>query len=436
MRMSVSQYTENIEPTDSSKQPIRTRYLDHLSSYQPIRDQYFRSEEAVSLGPRFSALLFSDTPIYAHPDLVTKNLSPEDVTKWGSDCITFLHIGNEITPPRERPGGREHVGVIISLVQWEKNSCVQTTKQKSEKIPKDWNFMTIYGSTCYTVVVKHVRMCSQTVTFCKMQVLVTIQTSAIRFRLVLDHGIVTPICNIRGDFVTKVPAGFNVYGYISYLLDNSVWTTETNIKRGNTCYVLTPFYKICYGVSEVIRYPDIITSSHEEGTKQEPTESGNTVPDWLIISHRRTWGRGNQCRGLQLGQKLGQFSARRGLSVHPQMLGGCQIHLLRFKRLDLRFLEIKARSVYLLKGDPQFPGISAYISILLEVILCTGKLLNIGNRMTQPIRTRYLGHVTGYQPIGDQYFLIWSVIVNLMNLMNLLAEPKEALARITKDAEG
>eukprot|EP00116_Pleurobrachia_bachei_P008668 sb/3468930/ len=27
----------------------------------------------------------------------------------------------------------------------------------------------------------------------------------------------------------------------------------------------------------------------------------------------------------------------------------------------------------------------------------------------QPIRTRYLGHATGYQPIRDQYFLIWSV---------------------------
>ena len=27
----------------------------------------------------------------------------------------------------------------------------------------------------------------------------------------------------------------------------------------------------------------------------------------------------------------------------------------------------------------------------------------------QPIKTRYLGHVTGYQPIRDQYFLIWSV---------------------------
>ena len=26
----------------------------------------------------------------------------------------------------------------------------------------------------------------------------------------------------------------------------------------------------------------------------------------------------------------------------------------------------------------------------------------------QPIRTRYLGHVTGNQPIRDQYFLVWS----------------------------
>eukprot|EP00116_Pleurobrachia_bachei_P016842 sb/3477104/ len=29
------------EPTDTSKQPIRTRYLGHVIGYQPIRDQYF-----------------------------------------------------------------------------------------------------------------------------------------------------------------------------------------------------------------------------------------------------------------------------------------------------------------------------------------------------------------------------------------------------------
>eukprot|EP00116_Pleurobrachia_bachei_P017209 sb/3477471/ len=28
------------EPTDTSKQPIRTRYLGHVTGYQPIRDQY------------------------------------------------------------------------------------------------------------------------------------------------------------------------------------------------------------------------------------------------------------------------------------------------------------------------------------------------------------------------------------------------------------
>eukprot|EP00116_Pleurobrachia_bachei_P017881 sb/3478143/ len=29
------------EPTETSKQPIRTRYLGHVTAYQPIRDQYF-----------------------------------------------------------------------------------------------------------------------------------------------------------------------------------------------------------------------------------------------------------------------------------------------------------------------------------------------------------------------------------------------------------
>eukprot|EP00116_Pleurobrachia_bachei_P018213 sb/3478475/ len=29
------------EPTDTSKQPIRNRYLGHVTGYEPIRDQYF-----------------------------------------------------------------------------------------------------------------------------------------------------------------------------------------------------------------------------------------------------------------------------------------------------------------------------------------------------------------------------------------------------------
>eukprot|EP00116_Pleurobrachia_bachei_P012258 sb/3472520/ len=33
--------TSHQEPIDTSKQPIRTRYLGHVTGYQPIRDQYF-----------------------------------------------------------------------------------------------------------------------------------------------------------------------------------------------------------------------------------------------------------------------------------------------------------------------------------------------------------------------------------------------------------
>ena len=40
----------------------------------------------------------------------------------------------------------------------------------------------------------------------------------------------------------------------------------------------------------------------------------------------------------------------------------------------------------------------------------------------QPIRARYLGHVTGYQPISDQYFLIRSVPVNHLFLREDLEE--------------
>eukprot|EP00116_Pleurobrachia_bachei_P010643 sb/3470905/ len=33
--------TSNQEPTETSKQPIRTSYLDHVTGYQPIMDLYF-----------------------------------------------------------------------------------------------------------------------------------------------------------------------------------------------------------------------------------------------------------------------------------------------------------------------------------------------------------------------------------------------------------
>eukprot|EP00116_Pleurobrachia_bachei_P005180 sb/3465442/ len=58
----------NQELTETSKQPIKTRYLGHVTGYQPIRDEYFlirsvpvSSTEAVNFIP-----LYKDTPIYFH----------------------------------------------------------------------------------------------------------------------------------------------------------------------------------------------------------------------------------------------------------------------------------------------------------------------------------------------------------------------------------
>eukprot|EP00116_Pleurobrachia_bachei_P018171 sb/3478433/ len=41
------------------------------------------------------------------------------------------------------------------------------------------------------------------------------------------------------------------------------------------------------------------------------------------------------------------------------------------------------------------------------------KMVQLTKIFKQPIRTRYLGHVTSYQPIRDQYFLIRSVPVRV-----------------------
>eukprot|EP00116_Pleurobrachia_bachei_P013659 sb/3473921/ len=41
LSLSLSLPERVLEPTDTSKRPIRNRYLGHLTGYQPIRDQYF-----------------------------------------------------------------------------------------------------------------------------------------------------------------------------------------------------------------------------------------------------------------------------------------------------------------------------------------------------------------------------------------------------------
>eukprot|EP00116_Pleurobrachia_bachei_P013950 sb/3474212/ len=77
------------EPTETSKQPIRTRYLGHVTGYQPIRDQYFLIRSVpVQSEPDLVAPRFSDRINFPRYEKLT-TLSPEDVTKSGSDCTNL-----------------------------------------------------------------------------------------------------------------------------------------------------------------------------------------------------------------------------------------------------------------------------------------------------------------------------------------------------------
>ena len=58
------------EPTEFCKQPIRTRYLGHVTGYQPIRDQYFLIRSVHGY-----IETFSDTNILSHKHTHTHMIS-------------------------------------------------------------------------------------------------------------------------------------------------------------------------------------------------------------------------------------------------------------------------------------------------------------------------------------------------------------------------
>eukprot|EP00116_Pleurobrachia_bachei_P011626 sb/3471888/ len=102
---------EDQEPTETSKQPIRPRYLGHVTGYQPIRDQYFliRSSDPDLVPPDLVAPRFTgriNFPRYRkltvfHPDIPGKTLSPEDPVKSGSDCIIIILYGRQLNRPKQ-----------------------------------------------------------------------------------------------------------------------------------------------------------------------------------------------------------------------------------------------------------------------------------------------------------------------------------------------
>eukprot|EP00116_Pleurobrachia_bachei_P018918 sb/3479180/ len=89
--------------------------LTMLTGHQPGNDQ--QGKYTATLGPRFSA-----HPDLVPPDLVTKTLSPEDVTKSGSDCAYKRSGGMSPSPyfvmmhpppPKRRCFTNEHINLKL-----------------------------------------------------------------------------------------------------------------------------------------------------------------------------------------------------------------------------------------------------------------------------------------------------------------------------------
>eukprot|EP00116_Pleurobrachia_bachei_P001167 sb/3461429/ len=104
---------------------------------------------------------------------------------------------------------------------------------------------------------------------------------------------------------------------------------------------------------------------------------------------------------------------------------------LRFKRLDLRFLEIKGRSVYLLKGDPEFPGISGQVYVCSVYSTSVGRLQGVSTtcrriRLTDCVPTHHVCRTSVerqncvYTTSGRSFPLIHATIPHLSKI-NLLS---------------
>eukprot|EP00116_Pleurobrachia_bachei_P010546 sb/3470808/ len=119
------------EPTGTSKQPIRARNLDHVTGYQPIRDQYFGRFLLLSfslyslnhltcraaLGPRAARPLLSGTEtskqvttnqksLFKSRDWLSANQGPVFPDSVGSYLLCFSMSGKSIK-------NREHIYLSI-----------------------------------------------------------------------------------------------------------------------------------------------------------------------------------------------------------------------------------------------------------------------------------------------------------------------------------
>eukprot|EP00116_Pleurobrachia_bachei_P011042 sb/3471304/ len=107
--------TRKQEPTETSEQPIRTRYIGHVTGYQPIRDQYF---------------LIRSVPARKH----NQNIQLTPPPHWINRTVNAMATQNALTNEHNKGVGYE-VTLTISLGRSHEGFGLKKEQFKQNKYP-------------------------------------------------------------------------------------------------------------------------------------------------------------------------------------------------------------------------------------------------------------------------------------------------------------
>eukprot|EP00116_Pleurobrachia_bachei_P012483 sb/3472745/ len=105
------------EPTETSKQPIRTRYLGHVTGYQPIRDQYFliRSTTLQCIVLILHSIHTHDLPVHSFTYTLlvgiedTSHFSRAGTSRWPKVSLSVVSVGTDTS---EQPIRTPYLGHV------------------------------------------------------------------------------------------------------------------------------------------------------------------------------------------------------------------------------------------------------------------------------------------------------------------------------------
>eukprot|EP00116_Pleurobrachia_bachei_P004707 sb/3464969/ len=376
------------EPTETSQQPIRTRYLGHVTGYQPISDQYFLIR---SVPAKYIYIL---KPYQRN----TGRQKTQNITSSLSLSLGPLHapLPHGAVKPRVGAGTR-YLGHVTGYQPIRDQYFLIRSVPAAQQVDS-------------LISVKGAQIIDNVPNLISFQEPTDTSKQPIRTRY-LGH--VTGYQPIRDQYflIRSVPVSFLISSYIlSHKQTNGVTKAISD-----TC----SYY--CTSIDNMTR-PKQVNNQSELAIKSRDWLSANQGPVFpdsvgscniIIMYAYLVQKKTNNIPAVKI-QTLSQFllpMVVRSSSPHFQKLetvifdtGTDQTTNQNSLFRSRDWLSANQGPDFLIRSTPPPPAPAATLVGLLLRICCH---VTSFPQIKQPIRTRYLDHVTRYQPIRGQYFLIF-----------------------------